>query len=284
MKKIDKADLFRVLIPVGIAVLGGMLALVGMWLSENLRLRDADPEEREIVLPAAAPAELRAGRELVELAEGQTPAEGVGRVPEAARYLGAAEAECPHTVWIACEFDDPLPWWWDPEGAIPVAEYHSAEVGKKVSDVARKDIGCPDWNYNSSIVGWNGRTMEIWEMDVFARIFYLEFWQPNMTLCEAGCDAMLRLWELNGGTMFETLSHINENGSYAFSTYPGMWSEKYDPDGIAWCRAYCEKRFSEGPVWAAQYFRKGQYHDWGEWTPIPAYEIDGIYFSIARWT
>jgi hypothetical protein len=243
-----------VLIPVGIAVLGGLLALVGMWLSENIRLRDADPEEREIVLPAAAPGE------------------GVGRNPSAARYLSGEDAVNVPTLEIACEDDDPLPDWWDPDSAVLMW-----------SAKPKKDLGSPDWNYNSSIVGWDGRTMEVWEMDVFTRIFYLEFWQPNMTLCEAGCDAMLRLWELNGGTMFETLSHINENGSYAFSTYPGMWSEEYDPDGLAWCRDYCEKRFSEGPVWAAQYFRKGQYHDWGEWTPIPAYEIDGIHFSVARW-
>ena len=119
-------------------------------------------------------------------------------------------------------------------------------------------------------------------MDLFARIFYREFWQPNLTLCEAGCDAMLQLWDRNGGTMFETLSHVNEDGSYAFSTFPGVWEVEYDLDGLAWCRAYCEERFCEGPVWPAQYFRKGQYHDWDEWSPIPAYEIDGVYFSVPR--
>ena len=93
---------------------------------------------------------------------------------------------------------------------------------------------------------------------------------------------MLGLWDLYGGTMFETLSHVNENGSYTFSTYPGVWQIEYDPDGLAWCKAFCEERFYEGPVWPAQYFRKGQYHDWGEWSPIPAYEIDGIYFSIGK--
>jgi hypothetical protein len=82
--------------------------------------------------------------------------------------------------------------------------------------------------------------------------------------------------------MYETLSHVNEDGSYAFSTYLGVWETEYDPDGLAWCRAYCEERFYEGPSWPAQYFRKGQYHDWDEWSPIPAYEIDGIYFSIGR--
>lgn len=270
MKKFDKKMLlFRVLFLVGYAILGGLLMLGLVWLSENLRLRDADPEEREIVLPAAAPAE------------------GVGRVPEVERYLGGRDVEDAHTLEIACETDPVLPERWDPDAADIVWEAdHSADVGKMVDgdkNVPRRDGGCPDWNLNTSLVGWDGRTMEVWEMDVFSRIFYLEYWGSSDMLCEAGCDAMLRLWELNGGTMFETLSHVNENGSYAFSTYPGMWSEEYDPDGLAWCRDYCEKRFYEGPVWAAQYFRKGQYHDWGEWSPIPAYEIDGIYFSIARW-
>ena len=154
----------------------------------------------------------------------------------------------------------------------------SAEPTKQAGD-----IGCPDWNLNTSLVGWEGRTMEVWEMDLFSRIFYLEFWQPNLTLCEAGCDAILQLWKLNGGTMYETLSAVTESGAYSFSTYPAVWESEYDAEGLAWCRAYCEERFSEGPVWAAQYFRKGQFHDWGEWSPIPAYVIGNIYFSIARW-
>ena len=144
------------------------------------------------------------------------------------------------------------------------------------------DPGGVDWNVCTTVWGWDGHGAEVWELDLFARIFYREFWQPNLTLCEAGCDAMLGLWDLYGGTLFETISHVNEDGSYTFSTYPGVWEIEYDPYGLAWCKAFCEERFYKGPVWPAQYFRKGQYHDWGEWSPIPAYEIDGIYFSVGR--
>lgn len=174
------------------------------------------------------------------------------------------------------------PVWWNPDEPMAV-EWEDPNTRQSDSNtIQRTDIGCPDWNYDSTLWGWDGHHMEVWEMNLFSRIFYLEFWQPNLTLCEAGCDAMLGLWELNGGTMFETLSHVNENGSYSYSTYPGVWDEDYDPEGLEWCREFCEERFYDGPVWPAQYFRKWQYHDWDEWSQIPAYEIDGIYFSIAK--
>ena len=206
---------------------------------------------------------------------------GIGRVEYASGQLYAAGNERTedeislHKIEIYKEGDSPVPLWFKPNEPMAV-EWINPE------SVTVKDIGCPDWNLNTSIIGWEGHSMEAWELSLFSMIFYREFWQPNMILCEAGCDAMLRLWERDGGTMFETLSRINENGSYAFSTYPDVWEAEYDPDGLVWCKEFCEKRFYEGPVWPAQYFRKGQYHDWGEWSPIPAYEIDGIYFSIWR--
>lgn len=207
--------------------------------------------------------------------------DGVGRVSAAydvvSPYRGMVRAEQEETaLWVYVEGEGTPPEWYRPD------EPMAAEWFAEDANISRKDIGCPDYDVESTLWGWDGHSMEVWEMDLFSRIFYLEFWQPNLTLCEAGCDAMLGLWELDGGTMYETLSHVNENGSYAFSTYPGVWEAEYDPDGLAWCRAYCEKRFCEGPSWPAQYFRKGQYHDWDEWSPIPAYEIDGIYFSIGR--
>ncbi len=170
------------------------------------------------------------------------------------------------------------PEWYRPDEEMAVEWVDNVST----TSTQRKDAGCPDYNVEPVLYGWDGHSMESWEMEVFSRIFYLEFWQPNLTLCEAGCDAMLRLWEKDGGTVYESLSRVNENGSYAYSTFPGMWEEDYDPEGLAWCRAYCEERFYEGPEWTAQYFRKGQYHDWGEWTPEPAYEIGGIYFSIGK--
>lgn len=209
---------------------------------------------------------------------GEEPGTGVGRVTEtmcaktcADEYNSITDEKT--VLQVYTEGVDALPAWWSPE---------DADIVWEDEELVRTDGGCPDYNIESVICGWDGHTMESWEMETFSRIFYLEFWQPNVVLCEAGCDAMLRLWEKSGGTMYESLSRVNENGSYAYSTFPGMWDEDYDPDGLDWCRAFCEERFSQGPVWEAEYFRKGQYHDWGEWSPIPAYEIDGIYFSVGR--
>ena len=211
-----------------------------------------------------------------------TPAEGVGRdtaqTADAGLWLSpvcAGEIETALPVYT--EGGGPVPEWYQPDEPM-AAEGVAAEPHSPVGI----DAGGIDWNICSTLWGWDGHGMELWEMELFAKIFYLEFWQPNMMLCEAGCDAMLGLWELDGGTMFETLSHVNEDGSYTFSTYPGVWEAEYDPDGLAWCMEFCEERFQDGPSWPAQYFRKGHYHDWGEWSPIPAYEIDGIYFSIGK--
>lgn len=205
-----------------------------------------------------------------------TPTEGVGRVyvEEVPRYIsGNVQEEASAELRVWCETDENLPEWWDPSSAEIV---YQEPIAQPIHSDAL------DYNLNTTLCGWNGHGIEVWELDLFAKIFYREFWQPNLTLCEAGCDAMLQLWDLNGGTMYETLSHVNEDGSYAFSTFPGVWEAEYDPDGLAWCKIYCEERFYEGPSWPAQYFRKGQYHDWDEWSPIPAYEIDGIYFSVGR--
>lgn len=203
--------------------------------------------------------------------------EGVGR---ATTCLGAAERE--EEYESAEEETEALKRYVEGDGQPPEWYRPDEEMAVEWTETERYDIGCPDYDVETVLYGWDGHSMESWEMDVFSRIFYLEFWQPNLTLCEAGCDAMLRLWEKDGGTMYESLSRVNENGSYAYSTFPEMWDRTYDPDGLAWCKEFCMERFYQGPVWEAQYFRKGCYHDWGEWTPIPAYEIDGIYFSIGR--
>ena len=209
------------------------------------------------------------------------PERGVGRATtclraqEAAEEYESAEEET-EALRRYVEGEGEAPEWYDPTEPMAV-EWVAEDM-----NVLRKDAGCPDYTVESVLYGWDGHTMESWEMEVFSRIFYLEFWQPNLTLCEAGCDAMLRLWEKDGGTVYESLSRVNENGSYAYSTFPEMWDRTYNLDGLAWCKEFCQERFRNGPVWTAQYFRKGCYHDWGEWTPIPAYEIDGIYFSVGR--
>ena len=156
-------------------------------------------------------------------------------------------------------------------------------VGYVAETAPVRDICAPDWNLNTSRVGWNGRLMEEWELDLFARIFYKEFWGASIPCCEAGCDAMLNLWTsgLYGATMGEVLSATNDNGYYMFSTYPTVWETVYDADGLAWCRDFCLGRFLSGPTWVdAMYFKLWGYHD-TSWS-IPLYEIDGVYFSMGK--
>lgn len=149
-----------------------------------------------------------------------------------------------------------------------------------VSDpVERVDVGCsPDLYF-----GWDGRTMAEWELDLFSRIFYKEFWGASIPCCEAGCDAMLNLWSsgLYGTTMGEVLSATNDTGYYVFSTYPTVWETVYDAEGLAWCRDFCLGRYLIGPTWVdAMYFKLWGYHD-TSWS-IPLYEIDGVYFSMGK--
>lgn len=201
-----------------------------------------------------------------------TPCEGVGRVPTVERYLGGDDAEAVPSLWVVCEDDPDLPEWWDPDGAVLV-----------YTDAPKKDIGCPDWNVNTTFWGWDGHGAEAWELELLARVFYLEFWGCGDTLCEAGIDAILRLWESEyySASLGGTLAGRNEDGSWAFSTYPEVWQTEYDPDGLAWCRAYTAERFQEGPVWTAPYFRTEHYHD-TRWA-VPAYRLENVYFSVGRW-
>ena len=138
------------------------------------------------------------------------------------------------------------------------------------------------WTADETIYGWNGRTAAEWEMDLFSRIFYLEFWGASDICCEAGCDAILNLWEsgLFGETLGDVLSAKNDQGAYVYSTYPYVCSTAFDAGGLAWCRAYCEERFKTKPEWCGVYFKLGGYHD-TSWS-IPVYEIDGVYFSTFK--
>lgn len=187
--------------------------------------------------------------------------------------------------------DSPIPEWWNPDE--PMAAVWSAEdINVPCNELAtylqsdtvdyntRRDIGCPDWNLDTTLWGWDGHTAEVWEMDLFSRVFYLEFWGSSLPCCEAGCDAMLRVWDsgLYGQTLFEALSHYDPDYGYTYEVYPWVWETDFDADGLAWCREFCESRFYTGPQWSAMYFQLGGYHD-PDWV-TPAYEIDGVYFSI----
>ena len=181
-----------------------------------------------------------------------------------------------------------------PEQAAEVEVYGAAEpaegVGREVVSAtytpAAATISADVLDYTSGVIwGWDGRYCELWEMDLLSRIFYLEFWGASPECCEAGIDAILRLWESGefGDSLGGVLTAVNAAGKYVYSTYPAVWTTEYDAEGLAWCRAYCEERFATGPVWIATYFQKYGYPDWGVWSPVPCYCLDGVFFSVARW-
>lgn len=226
----------------------------------------------------------------------EAPGEGVGRVPAVVRYLGAPEAEEIETadrIVTYTEGEGPVPEWYRPDEPMS-AEWvdHNAEAGKMVDEdtnVLNKaephppvgiDAGGVDWNVCTDLVGWDGHRMDAVEMDAFSRVAYLEFWGTSPECCEAGVDAILRLWESGyyGRTMLDTLSAVTETGAPVFSTWDAVWATDYDPDGLAEMRALCESRFYNGPVWIAPFFRLDHYHDWA----VPCYEIDGVYFSTGK--
>lgn len=232
------------------------------------------------------------------------PSEGVawvmpeaGEVPVWMSLVCAGEAEM--AVWLDTytEGDGPAPEWYRPDEPMAAEwEDHSGEANKMVdADHLTEagnmveahppvgiDAGGIDWNLCTDLVGWDGHRMEIWEMDLFSRIVYLEFGITSPECREAGIDAILRLWESGyySSTMFGTLSAVAENGKPSFSTYPGVWEEEYDYEKLARFREECEERFVNGPEWTAPFFRTGHYHEWAE--PCYAFVEDNVFFSTGK--
>jgi hypothetical protein len=124
--------------------------------------------------------------------------------------------------------------------------------------------------------------MERWELSLFARIFYLEFYGTSLECCEAGCDAFLNLWDSGyfGDTMYELLSATTEDGRYVYSTYAYVWDWDYDPDGLAWCQDFCRERFQNGTEYGAAFFRTNYYHQWA--VPCFCFPEDNVYFSTGK--
>ena len=199
------------------------------------------------------------------------------------RYLGAPEAEEIGTAFYFdtyTEGEGPAPAWYRPDEPM-AAEWvdHNAEAGKMAEPhpPAGIDAGGIDWNLCTDLEGWDGHRMEVWEMDLYSRIVYLEFWGTSPECCEAGADSILRLWESGyyGPRISDTLTARAEDGSLVYSPYAYVWDWEYDPEGLADMRALCEDRFYNGPEWSAPFFRLNYYHDWA----VPMYEIDNVYFS-----
>jgi hypothetical protein len=203
-----------------------------------------------------------------------TPTEGVGRVyvEEVPRYIsGNVQEEASAELRVWCETDENLPEWWDPSSAEIV---YQEPIAQPIHSDAL------DYNLNTTLWGWDGHGIEVSELDLFARVFYLEFWGASEPCCEAGCDAILNLWDtgLYGKTLGEALSAKNAQGKYVYSVYPDVWTTNYNAEGLEWCKQLCLERFVNGPEWEAIYFQKWEYHEWA----VPAYEIDGVYFSVPR--
>lgn len=213
----------------------------------------------------------------------EAPGEGVGRSPAVIRYLGAPEAEEIGTAFqidTYTEGEGPAPAWYRLDEPM-AAEWvdHNAEAGKMAEPhpPVGIDAGGIDWNTCTDLEGWDGHRMEVWEMDLYSRIVYLEFWGTSPECCEAGADSILRLWESGyyGPRISDTLTARAEDGSLVYSPYAYVWDWEYDPEGLADMRALCEDRFYNGPEWSAPFFRLNYYHDWA----VPMYEIDNVYFS-----
>ena len=273
--------LWRFGLPAAVMLGGLLLGLGAGILMDKIELRQAGEAQ---TLPAEAPDT------------------GVGRIT-AARYLGGARTAMPERAErIAPEHytegEGPAPEWWmpdEPMAAEWIADVADINVGDKSdgdtdvpcnarqSDsnaVERTDAGCPDWNADSAVTGWDGRRAEAWELDLYARIMYLEFWGTSPECCEAGADSILRLWESGyfGDTLGGTLSARAENGALVYTTYGYVWEWDYNPEGLADMRELCAERFAGGPEWDAAFFQLGGYPDWA----VPCYELDGVYFSTGK--
>lgn len=287
MKKIPEW-VIRYGIPAAVLALGALVGLGAGAVWDHIGLRPATGEEAN--LPA------------------EDPGEGIGRVPAVVRYLAESHAEDAERAYLLDEYtegDSPVPAWWNPD------EEMAAEWIADVTDINVGDINVPcnklatnlqsdsvdynahppigidpggvDWNVCSTVWGWDGHGAEAWELDLFARVFYLEFWGTSITCSEAGCDAILNLWASGkyGRTLFEALSYYDPQYGYTYRVYPRVWETTYDADGLEWCREFCEERFINGPEWGAVYFQLGGYHD-QDWVP-PLYEMDGVFFSGAAY-
>lgn len=211
---------------------------------------------------------------------------GVGRTTEVYKASGCAdEAEtAEYRLVYHTEGESPVPVWWDPDEDMAVEwtdnTADNARLSHSVDYNARCDVGCPDYNIETTIYGWDGHRAEPWELQLMARIVYLEFLGCSQECCEAGVDSILNLWDSGyfSSTLGGTLSATAENGALVYTTYGYVWDWTYDPDDLAWCMSLCEERFYNGPRWNCCFFQLYGYPAWAE----PLYCMDGVYFSTGK--
>lgn len=160
------------------------------------------------------------------------------------------------------------------------AEAPSEGIGRDEAELPAGTVrlSADTLDYTDGVIwGWDNRYCELWEMDLFSRIAYLEFWGTSEECCKAGVDSILRLWESGyfGDSLGATLTATCETGAYVYSTYAYAWAWTYDPQGLADMRKLCEDRFTNGPVYTAPFFQLWYYPSWA----VPCYQIDNVFFS-----
>ena len=260
------------MIRTALALIGAAAVLAAIWTAARaIRLRPAEEITEEEAVSVGVGRALAGIREQeIETAERErleTYTEGEGPAPEWYNPTEPMAAEWEESYGQVTETND---------------EAVSGDVGVFCGEAeqVRKDAGCPDWNLDTTLWGWDGHTAEPWELDLYTRITYLEFWGTSRECCEAGADSILQLWDSGyyGDTLGELLSAQAEDGSLVYSPYAYIWDWDYDPDGLEEMRELCNERFYGGPEWSAPFFRLWFYHPWA----VPMYEIDGVYFSTGE--
>lgn len=217
---------------------------------------------------------------------------GVGRTTASVGLITRYTAESPadeeeSSLWVYVEGEGTPPAWWNPDEPMAAEWYadNPDDMGEIWAEYGGDMEPHPPvyWNPDELIYGWDGHSMERWEMEMFARIAYLECRGCSRECQEAVVDAILRLWESEyySTTLYGTLSAVNEDGTYAYSPYPTMWDEEYDPDILAKMRELCEERFYNAPEYTAPFFRTKHYHvDWS--VPCYCFPEDNVYFSTFK--
>ena len=170
---------------------------------------------------------------------------------------------------------------WESGEWLAVSEQSSAQEQPTAHPPEGIDPGGMDYNICSTLWGWDGHSCEVWEMTLFSRIIFLEFYGTSESCCIAGVDSVLNLWASGyfGNSLGGLLSATAENGALVYTTYGWVWDEISDTEGLAWCYRLCEERFYHGPTSGNQaFFQLYGYPWWAE----PCFEIDKVYFSTFK--
>ena len=271
--KNGKSNLIRDLIEliVVIAVWGilfyGFLVLVKTCATETVRHAEMKSAEAAVVSEEAILTALR-------YADGQTD----DGATQTALKVYTEGTGTPPPSWFRPGEEMAVEW--ESEEWLAVGEQSSAQEQPTAHPPEGIDPGGMDYNICSTLWGWDGHSCEVWEMDLFSRIVYLEFNGTEPECMNAGIDSILNLWESGyfGRTIFETLSATAENGALVYTTYGYVWDWDYDYTVLQEIKTLCAKRFVNGPQYECHFFQLYGFPWWAQ----PLYEIDQVYFSTFK--